>query len=63
MARFKLSYFGHLMQRPSSLEKALMVGKGEEKRRGQSTVKWIVSFTVVMGAWLEDVDQPKANLS
>ena len=33
--KLKLQYFGHLMQRADSLEKALMLGKTEGRRRGQ----------------------------
>ena len=33
MLKLKLQYFGHLMQRPDSLEKTLMLGKTEGKRR------------------------------
>ena len=33
--KLKLQYFGHLMQRADSLEKTLMLGKTESKRRGQ----------------------------
>ena len=38
----KLQYFGHLMRRASSLEKTLMLGKIEgRKRRGQLRMKWL----------------------
>ena len=38
----KLQYFGHLMQRADSLEKTLMLGKTEgRKRRGWQTMKWL----------------------
>ena len=38
----KLQYFGHLMQRPNSLEKALMLGKIEgRRRRGQQSMRWL----------------------
>ena len=37
MLQLKLQYFRHLMQRANSLEKALMVGKSEGKRREGST--------------------------
>ena len=41
MLKLKLQYFGHLMQRNDSLEKTLMVGKIEGKRRrGQQRMKW-----------------------
>ena len=35
MLKLKLQYFGHLMQRTNSLEKTLMLGKIEGRRRGQ----------------------------
>ena len=34
MLKLKLQYFGHLMRRPDSLEKTLMLGKTESRRRG-----------------------------
>ena len=37
----KLQYFGHLMHRADSLEKTLMLGKIEDRRRGQQTVRWL----------------------
>ena len=42
----KLQYFGHLMKRATSLEKALMLGKIEGKgRRGQQRMRWLDSIT------------------
>ena len=42
----KLQYFGHLMRRANSLEKTLMLGKIEGKRRrGQQRVRWLVGIT------------------
>ena len=41
--KLKLQYFGHLMQRADSLEKILMLGKIEDKRRrGQQKIRWLV---------------------
>ena len=37
----KLQYFGHLMQRANSLEKTLMLGKIEGKRRRDGRMKWL----------------------
>ena len=37
----KLQYFGHLMQRADSLEKTLMLGKIEGKRRGRQRMRWL----------------------
>ena len=42
MPKLKLQYFGHLMQRDNSLEKTLMLGKIEGKRRrGQQRMRWL----------------------
>ena len=42
MLKLKPQYFGHLMQRGDSLEKILMLGKIEDrKRRGQQRMKWL----------------------
>ena len=42
----KLQYFGHLMGRANSLEKTLMLGKFEgRKRRGQQRVRWLGGIT------------------
>ena len=42
MLKLKLQYFGYLMERTNSLEKALMLGKIEGKReRGQWRTKWL----------------------
>ena len=44
--RLKLQHFGHLMQRSDSLEKTLMLGKTEGKRRsGQQRMKWLDGIT------------------
>ena len=46
MVKLKLQYFGHLMWRAYSLEKTLMVGKTEGKRRsGQQGMRWLDSIT------------------
>ena len=45
----KLQYFGHLMQRANSLEKTLMLGKIEGKRRrGQQRMRWLDGITALM---------------
>ena len=42
----KLQYFGHLMQRTNSLEKTLMLGRTEGKRRrGQQRMRWLDGIT------------------
>ena len=46
MLRLKLQYFGHVMQRADSLEKNLMLGKIEGKRRrGQQRMRWLDGIT------------------
>ena len=45
MLKLKLQYFGHLMQRIDSLEKTLMLGKTEGKRRGQERMRWLDRIT------------------
>ena len=46
MLKLKLHYFGHLMQTANSLEKTLMLGKIEDKRRrGQQRTRWLDSIT------------------
>ena len=41
----KLQYSGHLMQRTDSLEKTLMLGKIEGRRRGQQRMRWVDDIT------------------
>ena len=46
MLRLKLQYFGHLMQRADSLEKTLMLGKIEgRRRRGGQRMRWLDGIT------------------
>ena len=45
MLKLKLQYFGHLMQRADSLEKTLMLGKTEGKRRGRQGIRWLDGIT------------------
>ena len=46
MLKLKLKYFGHLMQRADSLEKTLVLGKIEgRRRRGQQRMRWLDSIT------------------
>ena len=46
MLKLKLKYFGHLMQRTDSLEKTLMLGNIESKRRmGWKKMRWLASIT------------------
>ena len=45
MLKLKLQYFGHVMQRADSLEKILVLGKIEGKRRGRQRIRWSDSIT------------------
>ena len=47
MPKLKLQYFGHLMRRVDSLEKTLMLGKIESRRRGRR-MKWLDGITNLM---------------
>ena len=43
--KLKLQYFGYLMQKADSLEKTLMLGKIEGRRRGQQGMRWLDGIT------------------
>ena len=46
MVKLKLQYFGHLLQRTNSLEKTLMLGKIEgRRRRGRQRMRWLDDIT------------------
>ena len=45
MLKLKLQYFGHLTRRTDSLEKTLMLGKVEGRRRGRQRMRWLDSIT------------------
>ena len=45
MLKLKLQYFGHGMRRTDSLEKTLMLGKIEGRRRGQQRMRWLDGIT------------------
>ena len=49
MLKLKLQYFGHLMQKADSLEKTLMLGKIEgRRRRGRQRMRWLDGITDLM---------------
>ena len=48
MLKLKLQYSGHLMRRPDSLEKTLMLGKIEGRRRGRQRMRWLDAITDLM---------------
>ena len=45
MLKLKLQYFGHLIRRTDSLDKALMLGKIEGRRREQQRIRWLHAIT------------------
>ena len=55
MLKLKLQYFGHLMQRTDSLEKTLMLGKIEGRRRGRQRMRCLDSITDSMDMSLSEL--------
>ena len=62
MLKLKFQYFGHLMKRADSLEKTLLLGKTEgRRRRGQQRMTWLDSITDSMDMSLGDSERANSG--
>ena len=61
MLKLKPQYFGHPMQRVNTLEKTLMLGKVEGRRRGQQRMRWSDDITNTMDRSLSNLQDLEMN--
>ena len=55
MLKLKLYYFGHLMQRVDSLERLMLGGIGDRRRRGRQRIRWLHGITDSMNMSLSEL--------